>query len=399
MSRITFIIPNRGGEHIDFVINQLKKFYPDEKYLVVIQEDDEPFKRGPIFNVSYNYVDTEYLCFIDNDAFFKNHVDLIDIYKKKECQVLQPFNVVEQVTITGDSYTVTKIGFPNIIANDHTFGPRGMMTFVSRDVFRELNGFSSILMGYGYEDNEFACRCGRDKFVNIDNHICHIEHPTRNTETFHQQLNCVLFSNEPTSAHGGIDSTSYKELYKYERSGVLFVGVTDICSTNETANKLLDLHKPENIRLACEYICSYYINRYITNNYVLLGVPKHMNIGDTLIWEAEKELLDKLPHKRIATFFFGTYIHNIKITSDDIIVFSGGGYLNDMWGESLEYVNNVLETFPDNKVVFLPNSVYRFKQNSPEFSKFIELILKRKYSPVIFSREHQSIDNSRKLFG
>ena len=103
MSRITFIIPNRGGKHIDFVINQLKKFYPDEKYLVVIQEDNEPFKRGPIFNVSYNYVNTEYLCFIDNDIFFKNYVDLIGIYKKKGCQVLQPFNVIEQVTITEDS--------------------------------------------------------------------------------------------------------------------------------------------------------------------------------------------------------------------------------------------------------------------------------------------------------
>ena len=399
MSRITFIIPNRGGKYIDFVINQLKKFYPDEKYLVVIQEDNEPFKRGPIFNVSYNYVNTEYLCFIDNDIFFKNYVDLIGIYKKKGCQVLQPFNVIEQVTITDDSYTVTKIGKPNIITNDHTFGPRGGITFVSRDVFKELNGFSSLLMGYGYEDNEFACRCDKDKFVNIDNHICHITHPTRDTKNLHQQLNCVLFSKEPTSIHGGIDSTSYKELYKDERSGVLFVGVTDICSTNETANKLLDLHKPENIRLACEYICFYYINKYITNNYVLLGVPKHMNIGDTLIWEAEKELLDKLPHKRIATFFFGTYMNHIKITSNDIIVFSGGGYLSDVWKGSLEYINKVLETFPNNKVVFLPNSVYKLKQNSPGFSKFIELIQKRKDKPVIFSREYQSIKNSRKLFG
>ena len=45
MSKITFIIPNRGGKHIDFVIKQLKLFYPDEKYMVIIQEDNEPFKR------------------------------------------------------------------------------------------------------------------------------------------------------------------------------------------------------------------------------------------------------------------------------------------------------------------------------------------------------------------
>lgn len=399
MSRITFVIPNRGGKHIDFVIKQLKRFYPNEKYVVVVQEDNEPFKRGPIFNVSYEYTDTEYLCFIDNDIFFKNFVDLIGIYKNRGCQVLQPFNVIEQVTLTGESYTVTKIGKPNIITDNHTFGPRGGITFVSRETFKNLNGFSSLLMGYGYEDNEFACRCGKGKFININNHICHITHPTRDTKNLHQQLNCVLFNNEPTSVHGGIDSTSYKELYKENRNGVLYVGVTDICSTNKRANELLTLHKPESIRLACEYMCDYYIKKYVTSNYVLLGVPKHMNIGDTLIWEAEKTLLDKLPHKRIATFFFGTYMHHIKITSNDVIVFSGGGYLNDVWGGSLDYINKVLETFPNNKVVFLPNSVYKSKTNSPGFVKFQELIKKRKNKPVIFSREYQGIKNARKLFG
>ena len=88
MSKITFIIPNRGGKHIDFVIKQLKLFYPDEKYMVIIQEDNEPFKRGQLFNISYKYTDTEYLCFIDNDIFFKNFVDLIKIYKDKICKIL-----------------------------------------------------------------------------------------------------------------------------------------------------------------------------------------------------------------------------------------------------------------------------------------------------------------------
>ena len=44
-SKITFIIPNRGGKHIDFVINQLKKYWPNEEYIVINQEDNEPFKR------------------------------------------------------------------------------------------------------------------------------------------------------------------------------------------------------------------------------------------------------------------------------------------------------------------------------------------------------------------
>jgi pyruvyl transferase EpsO len=399
MSSITFIIPNRGGKNIDFVIRRLRSFYPDEKYMVINQEDNEPFKRGPLFNVAYHYVDTEYLCLIDNDLFFKTYVDLIGIYKKRGCQVMQPFNVIEQVTLKDGSYEVTKVGKPNVITNDHTFGPRGGITFVSREVFKNLNGFSSLLMGYGYEDNEFACRCAAGKFINIDNHICHITHPTRDTKNLHQQLNCVLFNNEPTSTHGGIDTTSYKELFKEMKGDVLYVRVTDIRSTNDKANELLSLHRPENIRKACEYMCDYYIKKYVKSNYVLLGVPKHMNIGDTLIWEAERSLLNKLPYKRIATFFFGTYMHHIKITPTDTIVFSGGGYLNDIWGGSLDYINKVLETFPNNRVVFLPNSVHKSKTNSPGFTKFTQLIKARKIKPVIFSREYQGIKNARRLFG
>ena len=398
-SNITFVIPNRGGKHIDFVIGQLRRFYPNEKFMVISQEDNEPFKRGQLFNVAYDYTETEYLCFIDNDIFFKNYVDLIGIYKKNNCQVLMPFNVIEQVELVGDTYRTIEVGKPITFKGSHSFGKRGGISFVSKKVFEELKGFSTILIGYGYEDNEFATRCKPDGFRNIDNHICHIKHPARDMINIHRQLNCVLFNNENRETQGSINTITYKEVFRNNVNGVDYIGVTEIGTTLKKAKELLLLHKPENIRKACEYICDYYIKKYVTSNYVLLGVPKHMNIGDTLIWEAEKELLDKLPHKRIATFFFGTYMHHIKITPNDVIVFSGGGYLNDIWDGSLEYVNKVLETFPNNKVVFLPNSVHRVDENNVAFKKLITNIKNRKQKPIILSREYQSFEKSKKLFG
>ena len=401
MSRITFVIPNRGGKHIDFVINQLRKYYPDEKYLVVNQEDDEPFKRGPLFNIAYHYITTDYICFIDNDIFFKSYIDLVDIYEKNKCQVLMPFNIIEQVNIVNDNYIATSVGKKIVISNDHSFGPRGGVSFVSKQAYKDLNGFSTLLMGYGYEDNEFATRCDKNKFINTDNVICHITHPTRDVKNLHQQLNCVLFNNEGADVHGGISTTEYRELYKKMENDVLYIGATDISTSQPKAKELLELHKPENIRKACEYMCDYYIKKYVTSDYILLGVPKHMNIGDTLIWEAEKELLDKLPYKRLATFFFGTYMSHIKekISDEDIIIFSGGGYLNDIWGGTLEYIYQVLDAFPNNKVIFLPNSVYKKNSNNIIFNKILNNFKKRKHKPVILSREYQSIKNSRRIFG
>ena len=69
-------------------------------------------------------------------------------------------------------------------------------------------------------------------------------------------------------------------------------------------------------------MCDYYMKKYITSNYVLIGVPKHMNIGDTLIWQAEKELLDKLDYfihqVEIAESLRELFILHIKIWANGI---------------------------------------------------------------------------------
>ena len=142
-SKITFIIPNRGGKHIDFVINQLKKYWPNEEYIVINQEDNEPFKRGQLFNIASNYVNTEYLCFIDNDLFFKQKIDLIGEYNKG-CQILMPFNIIEQVEIKGDSYKTTKTGKAITLEGDNRFGPRGGISFISKNMANKLENILGI---------------------------------------------------------------------------------------------------------------------------------------------------------------------------------------------------------------------------------------------------------------
>jgi len=43
---------------------------------------------------------------------------------------------------------------------------------------------------------------------------------------------------------------------------------------------------------------------------------------------------------------------------DDVIVITGGGFLGSLWPYSGQNVYNILEDFPDNKIIILPQSVY-----------------------------------------
>ena len=54
----------------------------------------------------------------------------------------------------------------------------------------------------------------------------------------------------------------------------------------------------------------------IDNDYILVDLPYHSNIGDVLIWEGERQFLSKLPYKCLYKASMYTYKskHPIKYT-------------------------------------------------------------------------------------
>lgn len=142
-------------------------------------------------------------------------------------------------------------------------------------------------------------------------------------------------------------------------------------------------------------ILSKELNNTVDNKYILLGVPKHMNLGDTLIWEAETQILDSLNKERCSTYFFNTNPDDINVNKDTILVWNGGGYFSDVWGGTLKYIENILTKFNDNKHIFLPNSVF-FNNESNLIS--INNVLKQCNNEIIvYSRELQSYKQAFKL--
>ncbi len=64
----------------------------------------------------------------------------------------------------------------------------------------------------------------------------------------------------------------------------------------------------------------------ITGDYVLWGLPYHTNLGDTLIWEGEREFLREIPHKCLGGCAWND-MKPKKIPENTIILLHGGGVL------------------------------------------------------------------------
>lgn len=99
------------------------------------------------------------------------------------------------------------------------------------------------------------------------------------------------------------------------------------------------------------------LSSLIVDNYVLLDVPYYTNIGDTLIWEGTREFLKTLPHKCLYTASVETY-KNRPLSKSTVILLQGGGNFGDLWRRHQEFRKNVIRTYPNNRIIILPQTVF-----------------------------------------
>lgn len=109
----------------------------------------------------------------------------------------------------------------------------------------------------------------------------------------------------------------------------------------------------------------------IDANYVLLDVPYYTNIGDTLIWEGTRDFLKKKPYKCLYTASVESYKYQ-PLPKDVIILMQGGGNFGDLWRRHQELRQSVVENYPENKIIFLPQTVfYKEKKQFAEDAKIL----------------------------
>lgn len=142
-------------------------------------------------------------------------------------------------------------------------------------------------------------------------------------------------------------------------------------------------------------------NLYFTKKIILIGTSEHSNIGDAAITFGEYEFIRKYfsDYKliEVSTYEFSDtlpYLENI-INSDDLIFLQGGGNLGNKFKTEENVRRVIIENFPNNKIVILPQTIYFTDENELKISKRIYNTHK---NLTIFTRGHISLEFAKKNF-
>ena len=99
-------------------------------------------------------------------------------------------------------------------------------------------------------------------------------------------------------------------------------------------------------------------------NAYIIGTSDRSNVGDHAIAFSELKLLKEiLPEYHVAEITGDTFrkrrdeVKSI-INAGDVLFITGGGFLGDLWPDEERLANALLEDYPDNKIIILPQTVY-----------------------------------------
>lgn len=91
-------------------------------------------------------------------------------------------------------------------------------------------------------------------------------------------------------------------------------------------------------------------------NFVYFDLPVHDNVGDLLIMEGTFQFFED--YGLTPRIIGSAYSSLGSINSDDIIVLHGGGNLGDLYPLHQGLRQKIIERFPDNKIIILPQTIY-----------------------------------------
>lgn len=98
--------------------------------------------------------------------------------------------------------------------------------------------------------------------------------------------------------------------------------------------------------------------------FFLVNTPDHGNLGDHALAIAAKQFLnDYFGDKELIEISGKQWNFNKKsilqkVKAKDVVFVAGGGYMGDLWVNEDSRVKEIIESFPHNKIIFLPQTFY-----------------------------------------
>lgn len=138
---------------------------------------------------------------------------------------------------------------------------------------------------------------------------------------------------------------------------------------------------------------------------VLVGIPEYGNLGDIAITHAETEFIkDNFGEYELVEILeddVKTKTEEIEknISKEDIIFLQGGGNLGDEYVSFEETRRIIVNTFPNNKIVIMPQTIHfsNTETGREELEKSKEAYNNHKYLTII-AREEKSYEIMKKEF-
>lgn len=170
------------------------------------------------------------------------------------------------------------------------------------------------------------------------------------------------------------DILSTDALDKIGEDHIVLVTITDYLNTGEMLDAKGIEWYPWTV-ISTDYSISELdiLDRSDEPHYFLLNTPDYMNLGDHAITIAENEYL----HSIVGDIHeFGTNICHPEgirklsrhVKNNDVIFIQGGGNMGSLWRVCEENIRNIVRSFPDNRIVIFPQSVYY--EDTPEAREY-----------------------------
>ncbi len=125
------------------------------------------------------------------------------------------------------------------------------------------------------------------------------------------------------------------------------------------------------------------------NDVIFVDFPLHHNIGDLLIFSGTINFFKN--NSINVKLYQSTYNINIEksVTKNTTIICHGGGNFGDIYDIHQKLRENIVQSFPHNKIIILPQTAFFNKNENKEASKEI---FRAHSNVVMFARDEETYD-------